>query len=125
MWKLSGARVADLAHRAKGHLRTAYHSAVKWGGHLDNLMKAGRIAGQILAPHISEGATKSIGAGLSKYEQVHDQARAFSVLVHGSQFALLSTLGVLFLMIDRISVQRLLSATQQFRQGGSGDSPQP
>jgi uncharacterized membrane protein YbhN (UPF0104 family) len=55
--------------------------------------------------------------------QVHDQARAFAVLVHGSQFALLSSLGVMFLMIDRISVQRLLGATRQFRPGGSGDSP--
>jgi len=58
-------------------------------------------------------------------DQLHDQARAFAVLVHGSQFVLLSTLGVLFLMLDRISVQRLLSATRSFRQQGAADSPQP
>ena len=75
MLKLTGARLGDLAHRAKGHLRTAYHSAVKFGGHLDNIMSAGRIASGILAPHISEGAQKAIGGGLSKYEQVRDQVR--------------------------------------------------
>ena len=54
-----------------------------------------------------------------------DQARAFAVLVHGSQFALLSTLGVAFLIVDRISVSRLLSVTRSFSQGDSADNPQP
>ncbi len=76
MLKLTGARLGELAHRAKGHLRTAYHSAVKFGGHLDDIMKAGRIASSILAPHVTKGAQRSIGVGLSKYVQVRDQVRS-------------------------------------------------
>ncbi len=56
-------------------------------------------------------------------QAVHDEARAFAVLVHGSQFALLSMLGVLFLVLDRISVQRLLSASRELRRAGSTGIP--
>ena len=87
MWKLTGARVADLAGRAKGHLRTAYHSAVKWGGHVDNLMRAGRIAAQIAAPHISEGAQRGIQGGLSaaRAEQVALRERPLARLVSSAE----------------------------------------
>ncbi|MBJ96276.1 MAG: hypothetical protein CMP23_17580 [Rickettsiales bacterium] len=47
--------------------------------------------------------------------QLHDEARAFAVLVHGSQFALLAGLGVFFLLVDRISVQRLFGALRRLR----------
>jgi glycosyltransferase 2 family protein len=47
--------------------------------------------------------------------QLHDEARAFSVLVHGSQFAMLSVLGIFFLLVDRISVQRVFRAMDDLR----------
>ncbi len=53
---------------------------------------------------------------------LHDEARAFSVLVHGSQFAMLSSLGMLFLLWDRISVQRLFRAMGELRQSQPDDS---
>jgi len=56
--------------------------------------------------------------------QLHDEARAFSVLVHGSQFAMLSGLGLFFLLVDRISVQRVFKAMDDLRRGTSDDSQQ-
>ena len=53
---------------------------------------------------------------------LHDEARAFAVLVHGSQFAMLSSLGGFFLLVDRISVQRLFGAMSELRQGGPDDT---
>ncbi len=40
MFKLTGERLANMAYRAKGHLHGAYNQAVKWGGHIDNIMNS-------------------------------------------------------------------------------------
>ncbi len=75
MWKVNGRDVARMAYRVKGHLHNAYNTAVKWGSHLDNFMHAGRIASQILAPHVGEGVHRNLQKGLSQYEQVRDAVR--------------------------------------------------
>ena len=43
------------------------------------------------------------------------EAVAFSVAVHGSQFIIIGSVGVYFLMVDRISVRRLLSELRDLR----------
>ena len=62
-------------NQARGHLRNAYSTAVKWGGHVDRIMSAGKIASQILAPHMPTAAKEGIKRGISQYEQVRDQVR--------------------------------------------------
>ena len=74
MLKQTGKRVAEIARRVKDHVLSGYHSAVKLGGHMDNLHKFGHAMLQIAAPHIGEAA-KPIAAGLSQYEQLRGQVR--------------------------------------------------
>lgn len=52
------------------------------------------------------------------YGESMSTAAAFGVLVHISQFALLTGLGVLFLSIDDISIRKLLDGMAQVRGGG-------
>jgi len=54
-----------------------------------------------------------VGVVLVVGTDFYDQAAAFSVLVHGSQFLLLSVLGGFFLVVDRISVRRLLAQSRE------------
>ena len=75
MFKLTGQRLADMAYKAKGHLHGAYNQAVKWGGHIDNLMNTAKIAHSILAPHMGSQTSGALRGGLSKYEQVRDAVR--------------------------------------------------
>ncbi len=56
------------------------------------------------------------------YGETMSTAAAFGVLVHISQFALLTGLGVLFLSIDDISIRKLLDGMAQVR--GGGQTPQ-
>ncbi len=58
------------------------------------------------------------------YGESMSTAAAFGVLVHISQFALLTGLGVLFLSIDDISVRKLLDGMAEVRKGAAAESPQ-
>ncbi len=75
MFKANARDVARMAYRVKGHLHNAYTTAVKWESQLDKCMHAGRIASQIVAPHIGEGVHKNIKQWLSQYEKVRDAVR--------------------------------------------------
>ncbi len=64
-----------MAYKANGHLHGAYNQAVKWGGHIGNLMRTAKIAHSIVAPHMGQQASGALQGGLSKYEQVRDVVR--------------------------------------------------
>lgn len=50
------------------------------------------------------------------------EAAAFAVLLHGSQFVLVTGVGTYFVAVDKISVRRLMDMTQQLRKGGLEES---
>lgn len=66
-----------------------------------------------------------VGVVLVVGTEFYDQAAAFSVLVHGSQFLLLSVLGGFFLVVDRISVRRLLSQSRRMGSSSPADDGSP
>jgi hypothetical protein len=50
------------------------------------------------------------------------EAVAFSVAVHGSQFLIIGSVGIYFLVVDKVSVKRLLSEMQALRAEPSGEA---
>jgi uncharacterized membrane protein YbhN (UPF0104 family) len=59
----------------------------------------------------------AVTIGVTLYGVGSAQAAAFAVAVHAGQFVLLTTLGTIFLVLDRISVRRLLQSMQDLRAG--------
>ncbi|MCO4770881.1 MAG: flippase-like domain-containing protein [Deltaproteobacteria bacterium] len=46
------------------------------------------------------------------------EAAAFAVLLHGSQFVLVTGVGMYFVFVDKVSVRRLMDMTNELRSGG-------
>ena len=65
---------------------------------------------------VFEGAVAVVLVGVYAIPEI-EVAAAFGVLVHVSQFALMSAIGIFFLAVDRISVRRLLLEMKKLRTG--------
>lgn len=50
------------------------------------------------------------------------EAAAFAVLLHGSQFVLVTAIGIYFVAVDKVSVRRLMDMTTQLREGNTGEA---
>lgn len=62
----------------------------------------------------------AVTIGVALYGVGAAPAAAFAVVVHGGQFVLLTALGTLFLVLDRISVRRLLDSMAELRSSPAG-----